>query len=127
MTLKPSYTTYQQSNILKDKGYDLPCLHWWFKDSTVSVPTRNGNNKRENWNNFSTGLRISAPEQHEVVEWLRIEKSIWVSVKRDYHNGALLGFESMIDNEDGFIDCGTFDTPQEAYSAAFDYIFKELI
>jgi hypothetical protein len=33
----------------------------------------------------------------------------------------------MIDENDGFIDCGTFDTLIEAYEAAFEYALNKLI
>ena len=67
------------------------------------------------------------PTIADVVMWLYEKHGIWISVKKDYHNGALLGFESMIDNEDGFIDCGTFDTSNEAYEAAIEYTLNSLI
>jgi hypothetical protein len=72
----------------------------------------------------------SAPEQGVVVEWLRVNHGIWVSVGV----GSLFHGDKFyilikkynidrweltpLDNESH----SPYDTPQEAYSAAFDYI-----
>ena len=144
MNIQPTYVTYEQGKLLKKIDFDIPTIKFyyfndkrhWHKDGEIGEGFNDeywGDNTNLNWNKdgklpfkpFSEC--VSAPEQWQVVEWLRVKHGIWISVKRDYHNGALLGFESMIDNEEGFIDCGAFDTPQEAYSAAFDYILKKLI
>jgi hypothetical protein len=95
--------------------------------------------------------RFSRPEQWQVVEWLRVNHGIWILIlpqdksavdfridKSKYPNHAL--FFSIIKYEE---DCSCkelintsddkgevffhFDSPQEAYSAAFDYILNILI
>lgn len=71
------------------------------------------------------GLFYSAPEQWQVVEWLRIKHGIWVWV-RPYKDHAA-------DNNDpiqhqmnvykrGVTVSKEFNSHEEAYSAAFDYI-----
>jgi hypothetical protein len=75
-------------------------------------------------------------------EWLRINHGIWVSVDwmsrvKPYESGYychLRGITKKL-NQDNFIVINdtlnpgyeVFNSPQEAYSAAFDYVLKELI
>jgi hypothetical protein len=73
---------------------------------------------------------IFAPEQWKVVEWLRLNHDIWISCYptsnpkkcqfRIYQNDD----EVMGQICDEYMDT-EFKTPQEAYSAAFDYIFNK--
>jgi hypothetical protein len=108
------YVTFEQGKWLLEKDYPptAKCFNEEGKECTVSVIVRR----------ITDSTYYPRPEQHQVVDWLLEKYSIWVTVKREYHNGALLGFESIIDTNEGFIDCGTFDTPRQAYSAAFNYI-----
>jgi hypothetical protein len=59
-------------------------------------------------------------------EWIRVNHGIWIGVSQDWHGGKMLGYEALIEAEDGeqTISTVTCKTPQKAYSAAFDYIFK---
>jgi len=129
--MEPKYITLEQAKWLKEKGFNIPTIYYWFENSKVSVPTRTSDNQYSNWNQFLSNLRISAPEQHQVVDWLLSNHDIWIEVrhiktfgvnrfhiiiwkygKEDYHTihcGNSVGYE-------------VWDTPQEAYSAAFDYI-----
>jgi hypothetical protein len=109
------------AKLLREKGFDEPTFGFY----SYSL------NK---YDTYSQLIRVNllsdnyaAPTIAEVVMWLYEKHGIWISVKKDYHNGALLGFESMIDENDGFIDCGTFDTLIEAYEAAFEYALNKLI
>lgn len=115
MKIKPIYVTFKQAKLLKKKGFDEECLYHYKKDGTRHL--------------FITDdeYESQAPEHWQVVEWLSVNHGIWISVKKNYDNGALLGFESIVDISDGFIDCGTFNTPQETYSAAFNYVLTNLI
>jgi hypothetical protein len=72
---------------------------------------------------------ISAPEQWQVVEWLRINHGIWVYVEQNETDGFIY-YKFVIDK--GFKSLKRFETqfqyfwdsPQKAYSAAFDYILN---
>jgi hypothetical protein len=81
------------------------------------------------------GSDITAPEQWQVIEWLRINHGIWVSVKiiKWNYEKDIIKFNYNIcklnsNNPSNIIDFQyNFDTPQAAYSAAFDYILTNLI
>jgi hypothetical protein len=71
----------------------------------------------------------SAPEQHVVVEWLRVNHGIWVYVKRGceiINNEVFDKFQPIIEFipqvKFDITDLPTFNSLQEAYSVAFDYI-----
>jgi hypothetical protein len=127
-TIKPTYTTFEQSKLLKEKGFNIICKQrYWegyenifhFQDSCIL----------NNWNNYddSSTIYFSAPEQWQVVEWLRINHGIWASPGIINLNGVVKWFPICFKFVNGLLEIrkdidGNFDTPQEAYSAAFDYI-----
>lgn len=80
---------------------------------------------------------ISAPEQHQVVEWLRVNHGINVlpienytypnEIKNRWKYQIINKQEKDRDifNKKFFIEVDyEFQSPQEAYSAAFDYILN---
>jgi hypothetical protein len=141
--IQPTYVTFEQAKWLKEKGFDLPCFYYYENNKLIEPYLENGSSTDtefkvelsdllEHFNKWSK--RISAPEQWQVVEWLRVEHGIWISVGNVYseythwaygigkeNKGMILPFRQGQDNHD------YFNSPQEAYSAAFDYILNNLI
>ena len=122
MKIEPKYVTYEQAKWLKEKGLDY---HKIFEDFSIYYDYNvTGEYHRRHYSDFSESvfpndLWIPIPEQHQVVEWLRVNHDIWVCV--DYSiddNYFIYGIRTR--KIDTFDD--DFKTPQEAYSAAFDYI-----
>ena len=127
MKIEPRYVTFEQAKWLKEKGFDLPTLNWYHRG-----------NKKFNTNDLLFSINkltdnYSAPEQWQVCEWLLINHGIWIDVTlssdfkflnliRDIKNpNTHLGIARV--NDSSF-----FNSPQEATSAAFDYILtKDLI
>lgn len=109
MEIKPTYTTFEQAKWLFEKG---------FKGIQIDY----GLNQM--LNNSKT------PEQWEVVEWLRINHGIWVVPDIKHTKGVGLHFGIDIwklipEVEVKYIPNNIsedYNSPQEAYSAAFDYI-----
>lgn len=132
------YTEYDLSRLLKHKGFDLETVHYWFDGGTVSVPTRRGDGLLYNWNAYASHLRISAPSYTQAINWFLNRHGIWITVyplgvgyycyqlytvkKRDDPKEKIVQLE-----KDSVAYDELFDTPQEAYSAAFDYILNHLI
>jgi hypothetical protein len=118
--MKLKYITFEQAKWLKEKRFDAPTKAFYDlynnpnnKELSYSVP--------DNWNDCKS---YSAPEQWQVVEWLRVNHGIWVGVSI---NGLNKLFTSDIHNYKqkgslGNIQNGGYESPQEAYSATFDYI-----
>jgi len=140
MRIEPQYVTFEQAKLLKGKGFDEECVRFYVKSNSKIFgidehgryyPIKNkpkklwvvGNVAVQNVKNI-----ILAPEQWQVVEWLDKIHNTYIHVQKHTRNG-LRCYSPFIDNEpvkkDAFFN--DFDSPQEAYSAAIDYILKELI
>jgi len=144
MEIKPTYVTFEQAKLLKEKGFYVK-VEWAYQDKNLVHDSHC--KELKNWND-KNHVDCSAPEQHQVVEWLRVNHGIWVLVlpqdksaidyrigENKYPSHAL--FFSIIKYKE---DCSCkecintsddkgelflhFDSPQEAYSAAFDYILN---
>lgn len=141
----PNYVNKNQAKSLKEKGFDVKVrrfLDLITNQEIDDAPLGNYNLTRQS---------LSIPEQHQVVEWLLTNHGIFILVlpqdksavdfrtdKSKYPHQAL--FFSIIKYEK---DCSCkeiintsdnkgelflhFDTLQEAYSAAFNYVLKNLI
>jgi hypothetical protein len=106
--MEKHYITFQQAKWFKEKGMD-------------------------NWDEFLQLVNI--PEQWQVIEWLRINHSIWVSVEGGI-SGTCWYAKLSVCSEEVWEDLdkrhdilsahrkfnNEHKSPQEAYSAAFDYI-----
>jgi hypothetical protein len=135
MEIKPTYVTFEQAKWLKEKGYKqtpnklrIPYYNYKgeFRGDVSDYIKAYVDEDKEKAEEYST---INAPEQWEVVEWLRINHGIWLYVKRGCeirNNEAFDKFQSIIEFipqvKFDITDLPTFDSPQEAYSAAFNYI-----
>ena len=153
--IKPTYITFEQAKWLKEKGFNILVNHYYFEDGEFKenfIKDTYGykgdeyevhlSEFNENWNDKwltkKSGNRCfgcskdrgyfetySAPEQHIVVEWLRVNYGTFVVPFPELLNGVQVKYYPSI-----FIDgIGEdieqyFDIPQEAYSAAFDYIMN---
>ena len=131
MKIVQKYTTLDQSKVLKEKGFDEECRMCVEDGDDRPLPFDCGRELHKN----SLHPYYSAPEQWVVVEWLRINHDIWVSVGVGslFHGDKFFILIKKynidrweltpLDNERH----SPYDTPQEAYSAAFDYILNNLI
>jgi len=153
MEIEPKYVTFEQAKWLKEKGFNLPTLNWYHRET-----------KKFNTNDLLFSMNkltdnYSAPEQWQVLEWLRANHDIWIELRMgkdsnsvwfDYDifstikprkddelgeegveyeedpNERFLNWDtthdSLIDEKFEVFTKTSHDSPQEAYSAAFDYI-----
>jgi hypothetical protein len=136
MEIKPTYVTFEQAKLLKEKNYEIDTEEVLFCIDEVNNIEEHQIKNREVI--YDGGLLHSLDEneyrvyhQWQVCEWLRVNHGIWVSVaifvKRDetvvwvydiYKNNYII---------EQFQRSKGFNSPQEAYSAAFDYILKEMV
>jgi hypothetical protein len=141
--MEPTYVTFDQAKLLKEKGFDESCKHYYdlnFKELTFHVEDSWKNSEIKNgypkdiFEKLGKHPMISSPEQWKVIEWLRVNYGIWVEVN---HCGTFNEFafkicklnKKNVKTEPHHISDFSkgWSSPQEAYSAAFDYILKELI
>jgi hypothetical protein len=138
MEIKPTYITFEQAKLLKEKGFDLKVYNVYFP---INEPDKSLYEFTQNdWGHLQYSelpyhfpyehfTHLPAPEQWQLVEWLRVEKGIWIVVSHNKDHSAWFFmitkcgegkpmWESIVNDK---------DTPQEAYSAAFDYVLTTLI
>jgi len=140
MKIKPAYTTFEQAKFLKEKGFNEPTTHLYEYALTSQKDEETGeysgafgwekgecnliqgyfiNNYTSDYSNENWYM-CSAPEQWQIIEWLRINHGIWIEVRLSYFGE----FVTVIKRPKRVELEGSKSTPQEAYSVAFDYIFK---
>jgi hypothetical protein len=123
--IKPAYATFEQYEsycdlkllqLLYDKGFR-------FKLETEGHRVIN-NLAEQRFNEGHVSYCNNYITYSVVVEWLRVNHGIWVY---SYNNGT--SWIGSIQKTNGSIIriIPANDTPQEAYSAAFDYILNNLI
>jgi len=142
--IKPHYVDFNTAKLLKEKGFKYYCpISYWNQELTYNTPgypLENGETSQENYYDFE---RYYAPEQHIVVEWLRINYGIWIYTypvapfivdDEDYPKIVWVSkicslnqvnFEKFIDADNGL--AVNHHSPEKAYNAAFDYILNNLI
>jgi len=127
--IKPTYVTREQAKWLKEKEFDLPTYAYY---SGLNFYTGEYKNHSQTTIGDTPMHKMligytSAPEQWQVVEWLRVNHGIWIYVVGGGNNR----YYPMYQDKNQYklaLDLDKFyDTPQEAYSAAFDYILNNLI
>ena len=140
--MTPTYVTFKQAVALKDKGFDEELNTVY---NLKSEPTKSYYNTMKN-SDIEHGTICTRPEQWMVVEWLRVNHGIWISVNPDIieYNNSKDTIEWMfkvyrlpvyLKNGKiwGTIDNGRYDdiyyysTPENACSAAWDDILTNLI
>jgi hypothetical protein len=116
--IKPTYITFEQAKWLKEKGFDESCR---MLINGAYEPFHLNLIETQYFQNNSVLLKdcYSAPEQWQVVEWLRVNHGIWIWVE-NYPNED--NFTPQIPKANLSKILGYYKSPQEAYSAAFDYI-----
>ena len=114
--IEPKYVTFEQAKWLKEIGFNLPTLNWYHKG-----------NKKFNTNDLLFSMNkltdnYSAPEQWQIIEFLRINHGIWVFVGREPETGVYYPNIDVNKGDKYFDKFDDYDTPQKAYSAAINYI-----
>jgi len=135
MEIKPTYVTWEQAKWLKEKGFYVK-VEWAYQDKNLVHDSHY--KELKNWND-KNHVDCSAPEQWQVVEWLRVNYGIWVyplpiddemklwqcRIVKGQPFSNLKNTLKIINH--GEISYRGLYSPQEAYSAAFDYILNNLI
>jgi len=146
--IKTTYVTFEQAKWLKKKGFDEITYSSYITfddwkthniDYCINLPLTQFLNRGDD-------NVLARPEQWKAIEWLRVNHGIWISVnyigKESYYgeknNKCIFDISKIPTGKSIFNSWENVDkdikpkplyysAPQEAYSAAFDYILKELI
>jgi hypothetical protein len=126
--MEPKYITFEQAKWLKEKGFNEPCDSIYKEDGEFQsyknvgdIRTHFNNSEPINpktWHRYDT----SAPEQHQVVDWIWTNYGIWISLGLSTENVFYYHGYNSKNSKKRFFYGVYFSSPQEAYSAAFDYI-----
>jgi hypothetical protein len=122
--IQPTYATFEQSKSIKEKEWQQRTKMVWL-DSLGKQHLREIDLSLE-----LNNAEYDAPEQWQVVEWLRVNHGIWVWVRpyKDHaadNNNPIQHQMNVYKN--GVTVSKEFNSHEEAYSAAFDYILNNLI
>jgi hypothetical protein len=113
---------------LKEKGFNDPCSHYYIDDfKHDGILYKWGFlHGEEHKNVFQFVSRknefylCNAPEQWQVVEWLRVNHGIWIEV---IETDLFQKYFFQIKRKDNTrLKNGDFNSPQESYLSAFNYI-----
>ena len=122
--IEPHYVTFEQAKLLADKKFLVHTRYGYTKDGLLERPHYRETNINSDLEN---SLTYSAPEQHEVIEWLRINHGIWISIKMYINHYGRFFSADLQNNNNNFRSFNGCATPQEAYSKAIDYGLENLI
>jgi hypothetical protein len=117
-TIYPSYTTLEQTKLLNEKGIEIATE---YSGCSYDID----------------GNEYKAYHQWELVEWLRVNHGIWINVDvegRNMDRYRFICFRSHSERVSEYSKHikddtynGRYDKPQDALSAAFDYVLNNLI
>jgi hypothetical protein len=143
--IEPCYINFNQAKLLKEKGFDCETEHFYtdIKKPRLSkgieymsdayVRWWKWNSMPDNYPTESKDVLCSAPEQWQVIEWLRINHGIWIytwysSINMTYRVWYQnLNIKGKDTNPNEISLNKICNTPQEVYSEVFDYILTNLI
>jgi len=121
MEIKPTYVSFEQAKLLKEKGFDVkvkPFYNGLQNNEFVISDIIQTNNNLPKW--------YPAPEQWQVVEWLRVKHDIWIEIC--CFKSVNCGFSIWLINKGYYeLEQVEYKSPQEATSSAIDYVLTNLI
>jgi hypothetical protein len=128
--MEPKYVTFEQAKWLKEKGYEIDTDEVLFcRDEINNIEEHQIKNRAVIYNGGISYIvdedEYRVYEQHQVVEWLRVEHDIWIGVMPDVGMDLIYTYKIYsveVGGERCLANGNNYDTPHEAYSAAFDYI-----
>jgi hypothetical protein len=127
--------SFHVASLLKEKGFNIPVANYYLNKEKGKFIHQGfeddywGDNRVVNWNKDVVGIKpfegfVSAPIIAEAIMWLFEKKGIWISVY-PYDEAREDLFSYLLVKRSGNIrDKYPYKSPQEAYSAAFDFILK---
>jgi hypothetical protein len=126
--MEPKYITFEQAKWLKEKGYEIDSNEVLFCRDEINNIEEHQIKNRDIIRARGIGYILDDDEyrvyeQHQVVDWLLEKHGIFVVVLPILYNGdAVMYYPSIFEQGVGEDIEEYFNSPQEAYSAAFDYI-----
>ena len=141
MEIEPTYCTFQQAKLLKEKGFDEKCYRTYNSEQKLSPFPITKNMGGEdvdpldyNWTNSAIhSSNITAPEQWQVVKWLMLNHNIFITFTINRYGEYSSNIYKKIPTKDIqkpfdlVITYYDYSSPKEAISEAIDYVLTNLI
>ncbi len=121
------YVSFETAKLLKDKGFDEPCLYYYFSDGRI------GKRKGLKDRNCSSVNTFSMPTLQMAMKWLRGVHNIVIVIephKYDYINEKNSSYVASLwqgDNYYEYITSKDYPTYEETADAALKYCLENLI
>jgi hypothetical protein len=114
--MNKEFIPYKEALALKELGFDEPCVGYYrINDTVVSAhPQFIQDFVLVKQSEFTSDKCFSAPLYQQAFRWFREKHSVDSHVKKDWDNGKLVGYEGTLEEDEGYIDCGTFATHAQA-------------
>lgn len=78
--IKEAYVSYEVAELLKEKGFDVPCFDFYVREYEQPIKKHSQRNKPIDWNNEEDEDCFSASTHQMALAWLREEKNISISI-----------------------------------------------
>lgn len=137
MIIEPAYVTFGQAKLLKEKGFNVEVFSYFKSKTSIWNQYPHYEQDPDDWNSVQYSGSWSRPEQWQVVEWLRVVHGINILPIENYRypDSIMERWKYQIVNKQEkdrdifnkkfYIESDfEFNSPQETYSAAFDYILN---
>lgn len=139
------YCNYDICARLKEIGFDVPTQNFWEESLTEQYDDEDGYSGPFGWEkgeiNFRNGYTVnslipsnkywyicSAPDINTVVDWIRLNYNIWISVEYILSVGKYKAYINSMTNEEISIpDLDLYYDPQSATASAIRYVLDILI
>ncbi len=113
--MEKEFVPYELALELKELGFDKLCICIYNREKALRANVFNNPNDRFKSVQLSyNNGKIPAPLYQQAFRWFREKYNLESHVKKDWTDGILHGYESIIECLDGYIDVGTFKTYEEA-------------
>ena len=130
-TITEDYCDFETAKLLKEKGFDVPCLaHWYIGSETQEEFS----DHPFNWNEVKSDLDwLSCPTLQMAMKWLRVEHNILLFILPAQENGKLVYLVEVWtwNKEEGIYE-STYapmprKEPEQAVETSLKYCLEHLI
>ncbi len=132
--IKEDYVSFEIAKLLKEKGFDVPCLAYWFIGSEAYEKF---SDYPFNWNEVKSDLDwLSRPTLQMTMRWLREVHHYYIQVMLDsWACGGHMGYYVVIQKTDSDFEMMLQDvvndvfykTYEQSCEAAIKYCLENLI
>ena len=130
------YVSFETSKLLKEKGFDEKCLHYYEDNRHYDEDIKFSNWCNIEYSNSEIGRRFTCPTQAMAMKWLREVHNLHCCIDYDFVLGWYCQITSLKEtveydnlemkhyhlNKDN-----SFSSPEEACEAAIKYCLEHLI